>query len=833
MDKTTKLNDNFSIEINSSVVFRLGQELITDDGQALLELIKNSYDADASYSSLFIETEKTTSQVLNKHPDLKECNSFYPKSKGVIIVEDDGSGMTKKEIQGGFLTISASPKEQMKIRGETTNLGRTPLGDKGLGRLGIQRLGVNVDIYTFPEDSSEKCFHVGFSWNDFKNNILLSSIIPQYEEISRIKAKGTYLLISGLNNTEYIKNNRSELINKIYSLISPYKEQSNFLFTLTINGENIDLFEITENILDVADIKYTLDFNDKGIFEIKGKIKLDFLKSSRDQETIDFVKKYMSKDEGNEFRDFLIKENKAKTYNVIKSKDPNYYLEIDKKYVLEDMDKLALINKKPASPGPFKGNIYYFDLNRTYTELSTSHNIFNSRHEFMKTMNVLSGIKVFRNGFGIKVPYDWLNLSQQQTSGKSWYGLRPGNTMGYIALSAKDNSSLKETTNREGFIETAYYINFYKILQQFIDYSEDLHAFIRKEALTKFKKSKIGEEVSKDLQEKTTPDKVLKDIINLKNKPYKGWDGKNVEDKTAELSGKINNIAKDLIDVDLPSKGIITRLFLIRDELQKQENSVKIENQSISKKAEFVKTELDSLREQLPMLLETSSLGITVEALIHEINNIIDRLYDKTKEANNEFKKNYPKNSDVFAYTEHVKSTLNTIRKQLTHITPSLRYLREQKEIINLDEFWNEEIKYYKLRFVQKNIDIKLNISKNFSIKINRGKLFQIVDNIVLNSEYWLQENMATKAITAAEIMIEIDRPYIRIWDTGKGIDSSVENSLFEPFITCKRGGRGLGLFIISQFLDAENCSIELLDEKNKFGRRYKFEIDFGRILND
>ncbi len=833
MAKKSKADTNFSIEINSSVVFRLGQELITDDGQALLELIKNSYDADASYSSLFIETRKTASEVLKNHSELTEFNSFYPKSKGVIIVEDDGFGMTEKEIQNGFLTISASPKEQMKKKGQTTDEGRTPLGDKGLGRLGAQRLGLNVDIYTFPKNTKEKCFHVGFSWNDFKDDVLLSSVEPKYEIIPRIKPKGTYLIISGLNDLDYLENSKNDLINKIYSLVSPYKEQSDFIFTLTINGDNIDLFEITENILDIADIKYNLEFDSKDVFTIKGKIKFDFLKSSRDQEAISFFKKYLSKDDGKEFREFLVKEKKSKTYNILKSDDSNYYLEVNKEYKLKDMDKLSIVNEKLASPGAFSGNIYYFDLGRTYNEINDSHNIFDSRKAFRDTMKVLSGIKVFRDGFGIKVPHDWLNLSKQQTSGKSWYGLRPSNTLGYISISAKDNSCLKETTNREGFIETSYYLNFYKILQQFVDYTEELHAFIRKESLSKFKRVKIGDEVSESAKDKVTPDSALKDIINFKSKgSTKGWDGKLVVDNTKELSGKVNNIAKELINVELPPRGIITRLFSIRDELKKQEDTVTKESQTISKKAEFVKTEIEHLREQIPMLLETSSLGITVEALIHEINNIIDRLYDKTRLASTKFKKKYPKNSDIFVYVEHVKSTLNSIRKQLTHITPSLKYVREQKDIINLEKFWHEELNYYNIRFAQKNINIKLNPIEIFSIKINRGKLFQIIDNIVLNSEYWLIENLKTKSINNAEIMVEIDRPYLRIWDNGKGIDPSVENSLFEPFITCKSKGRGLGLFIISQFLDAENCSIELLDGRNKYGRKYKFEIDFGRILN-
>ena len=53
--------------------------------------------------------------------------------------------------------------------------------------------------------------------------------------------------------------------------------------------------------------------------------------------------------------------------------------------------------------------------------------------------------------------------------------------------------------------------------------------------------------------------------------------------------------------------------------------------------------------------------------------------------------------------------------------------------------------------------------------------------------------------------------------------------SPIEPFITCKgKGeGRGLGLFIVSQLLDSEGCSISLLDERNDNDRRYIFEINW------
>jgi len=62
-DKTSSeptLVDTLRLEVHPSVVFKLGADLITDDMQALIELVKNSYDADATKVRVEIETETLT-----------------------------------------------------------------------------------------------------------------------------------------------------------------------------------------------------------------------------------------------------------------------------------------------------------------------------------------------------------------------------------------------------------------------------------------------------------------------------------------------------------------------------------------------------------------------------------------------------------------------------------------------------------------------------------------------------------------------------------------------------------------------------------------------------
>ena len=129
--------NNEPFKISAAVVRQLGEELVSDELTAILELVKNSYDADADWVKISISTEGSP----------LEEDIVFPHTKGYITIEDNGVGMNYNDIISRWLFISLSHKREMKEKGEVTNGGRTPLGDKGLGRLSTQRLG-NVELRT-------------------------------------------------------------------------------------------------------------------------------------------------------------------------------------------------------------------------------------------------------------------------------------------------------------------------------------------------------------------------------------------------------------------------------------------------------------------------------------------------------------------------------------------------------------------------------------------------------------------------------------------------------------------------------------------------------------
>jgi signal transduction histidine kinase len=162
--------------------------------------------------------------------------------------------------------------------------------------------------------------------------------------------------------------------------------------------------------------------------------------------------------------------------------------------------------------------------------------------------------------------------------------------------------------------------------------------------------------------------------------------------------------------------------------------------------------------------------------------------------------------------------------------------MREKVEPIPLLGFFKEMLDYFHSRFERKDIEgrLKLINANNFVVSMNKGKLVQVIDNILLNSEYWLREELRLKRIEHGIITVDLSKPFVRISDNGRGGDPSIENSLFEPFVT-KKGkgkGRGLGLFIVRQLLDSEGCAISLLPKRNHHNRLYIFEINFTEALH-
>jgi len=123
---------------------------------------------------------------------------------------------------------------------------------------------------------------------------------------------------------------------------------------------------------------------------------------------------------------------------------------------------------------------------------------------------------------------------------------------------------------------------------------------------------------------------------------------------------------------------------------------------------------------------------------------------------------------------------------------------------------------------------------KGPEIRIYIGVLSLVFDNLYRNSIYWLKHFARVSEISSKEIHVYITEDGFDFYDSGKGVRNSIEDRVFDLFMTDKPEGegQGLGLFLTRKLLEAEGCSIDLLPDRNDYGRRYKFHVDLRGIVD-
>ena len=813
-------------DINPHVIRQLGAELVTDQTTALMELVKNSYDADADYVKITINTKDL----------LDDQNLFYPNKKGYIIVEDNGFGMDEDTIINSWLVISFSNKRAVDGVKPKTPKGRTPLGDKGLGRLSTQRLAQVCEIYTKKENGT--AIHVGFDWDTFDTANKLQDVTVNYDETNLNLSNGTKLILAGLNDNDYWRGKNLESFkSSICKLISPYKKLRPFYVYLTIDGENVDVIQEADKInqLNISEIEFQYK---NGVMKFDLNIRMRKLAGN----DFDLYERIILPDNGKRFLEFFF--NDKKRSSAFKMSDGQFWLTVHQEFRLEELVSISLLdNDTIADPGDFFGQIqeFYFTKNNKNSEWWTQ--LYSNFDEYKAFIQNQVGIRVYRNGFSVK-PYgiddgdDWLNLGKGQTSNSSFYGFRPHNVIGYVAIDEAINKNLKDKTDREGLIDNEYYRNFYALVTEVIYRSSQEMEKLRR-SYNEFRSSQASE---------NTKIKSIKDAFNtIAEQAEKG---KRIASSYAQTQAKLDSAQKqvkkalensktDLFEQSTDSATIqalqdISKLLEESKQVLEEAKVVLNDSKYLDEACGLIQPKLELLEEQLADFSELASLGLVSEMVSHDLGGIANRLLGKSTELEQQLKQSEEISiNQIYSLISFIKMTVASLKSQMKHLDSSMKYTREKKETFKIGEMLKEEeIAYYQNKPNCLHIDFRCIVENDFAITMNKGKFIQVMDNLINNAIYWLNAYQ-NKISGKPTISIRVDNPWVYVEDNGLGVDPTIEEGLFEPFATRKpKGeGRGLGLFIVRQLLDNVGCEIFLDPIRNEHKRRYRFSINLSNVI--
>ena len=822
-------------DISAAVIRQLGEELVTDEVTAIMELVKNAYDADADWVMVEVNTEEKFS----------DSSVYYKDSvPGYIAISDNGFGMSEKDIRDKWMKISLSFKKKFKIDGQTTPKGRTPLGEKGVGRLSTQKLGDRLEMFTGKKGKSSG-HHVAFDWSEFTDDVSLTAVPLHLAETKKSSnQEGTNLIINHLRDAQKWEGSAwDKFRGQISQMVFPFKEKRVFDVYLKLNGKTEDLDELSERVRKNSVSSYSFNVTEDKLI-LKGEVKLRKLAGATGEDAAQFYESHIAADFGKNFFNFLTdaKENKKHHFpglNYVGKNGILFNFTIEKS-LATDISKLSWViddDVQPetltlAHPGPFNGEIDDF----FFKDSDAINQAFDSLSEFKRIVQNQVGIRVFRDGFGIK-PYgidgqDWLKLSQGSTSGGSLYGLRPGNVIGYVAIKARENKNLREKTDREGFMDSPYSQNFNRFVAEIVGSINDVLESTRRS---------YNDYRSKLAQESGNITSMTDSFTRLKSTSEKA----KKSTKKAQSTRKQLNSLKTQASIQASKKNVgqqekallqeVMQMLDLASQSLEDVEALLSEAKTLDKHVEYLQPQVEGLQEQLSDFSELAALGLTAEALTHQLANILDRLEMETDRVSKHVRGQLSINNmqAVKLFVEHVRAASKSFKKQLSHLAPSLRYVRESREVITISELVEETKEFYLDRFGKK---IKFTVKHkgaDFDLNMNKGKIIQILDNIIINAEYWLKEKKKRETKFLPEVTLEISEPFIRIYDNGNGVDPSVEDRIFQPFVTTKprQVGRGLGLFIVQQMLESEGCEASLLHEKNEAGRRYIFQLNMSSAI--
>ena len=149
------MNTKLTIRPYARLLTMLGDQLIKNEQIAVLELIKNAYDADADWVKLSFVGFSPNGAVLK---DSK------------IVIEDNGVGMSKDIIQNAWMSPATAYKSsrdgEVKLTKEKK---RIIQGEKGIGRYAMLKLGSVINMITRPEGGADE-FSVRLDFSSFDEN---------------------------------------------------------------------------------------------------------------------------------------------------------------------------------------------------------------------------------------------------------------------------------------------------------------------------------------------------------------------------------------------------------------------------------------------------------------------------------------------------------------------------------------------------------------------------------------------------------------------------------------------------------------------------------------
>ncbi|AWH16218.1 hypothetical protein C1922_02190 [Stenotrophomonas sp. ZAC14D2_NAIMI4_7] len=784
------MKKTLSFRTNTLLKNLVGKDLINDDNIAIVELVKNSYDA-------------SSPAVTVEFSGLNSSGTSDENSK--IIITDSGIGMSLEDINDKWLNIAYSEKKNA-----SPGKGNYYAGNKGVGRFSCDRLGAKLDLLTRAKNGD--LIHLPIDWEDFEvegNKDLVIQDIPLFPEVvSDAEAES-------LSNAPSFPRNGTVLV--ISKLRSSWDRE-----------RLLDLKRSLEKFLNPNQLFQNNRF--KVSLIAKDLIKRDSGQSYHNSVNGDVQNQVFEK----------LKFNTTYIDSRISVKDSQIVTELHHEGEL--VFRLTESNSSYPDLEDAKVVVYY---------LNPYKKAYFTRQTGIRSIE-FGSIFLFLNGFRI-APYgdrgdDWLGLDVRKTQGTTRY-LSSRDIVGRIEISDSGNS-FEPVSSREGLKNTeafrslkdGFFLDTLRKLERFVVDGLDWDSVPRgvREELRGAEGldwENTAESYVESREKKQQ--RIALSIMSLMGanpaRTIKFWFNPSLVDSVTDARSEDVKVLLADIEKSDPGKAegsLISDLSRIRTILQEKEEAARsARRESAALKVEIAvkKQEVEQLsREKETYRAQTlfmqSVAPTEVKDLLsfhHQISQDSVILGNYIGKAINSLRGVDGSNRALEALE---KATLANSRISSVAQFASKANFRSglKKELTDVAAFFEQYLLNIAKDFTA--ASLKLSVTSNakepFEIKASRIELSILIDNIISNSVKALAKKLDVEISQTGENRISIS-----FRDDGNGLSKEVEDteSIFEIGVTTTAGS-GLGLYHARRIVESMYGTISAFRNSPR-GMEFRLEL--------
>lgn len=815
-----------SFKVAAKTARLFGRENVSNAEGAISELVKNTYDADATMCLVcFIPRFKSAPEVLKSseyarlcrmHPDLE---MYYSAVPGGYILQraaytlnfetvdrmvedlldlwliDNGDGMSVETIEENWMVIGTNNKEQNTI----SEAGRARTGAKGIGRFALDRLGSECQLFSSSiSNGAPNTLEWRVDWDDFDaadktledikatlsdGGVPINERLLFLEEFPSISAavsklagvgfnwfKGTAIRI-GLLRDDWHKRDVQHLYKMLSELIPPLDQRVLNLFLFDAR-EPQEYGVVTAGVLD--DYDYMIDAE----IDAGGTIRITLVRNELDVDRIDPDFFELDEIKGSRFGEVSFRNGRLEYTKTLEELFPG---------APEDF------RRNTEALGSFRVNLRFYKKgvpserdNRIYPYRAFQPG---PRKAWIEEFG---GLKIYRDNFAVR-PYgelggrafDWLSLGQRvaispvQASRKGWK-VSPQNLAGTVSISRLENAKLNDQSNREGIIENEYFATFRELVKRIIQEFEDDRSHIHYN-LNRLYQSKNEAEKSKS--------------------------------EGAEAAARVSK-APELATVE-DAKTLALAYSAQQEEIRE-------------------------LRDEQTMLRALATLGTVLISFSHEMGQLQNTMGGRSSELSDILSSLIDRNSllgissafNPFDILDEWAEDDKKVRQWFTFALSSIRADKRRKKKIDLKQHISKAKKTWKGFLEPRKIELEYEVVPE-TIELNvlafEIDLDSIFNNLILNSVEALLSNRH-QGDRSISIRVEQAGTQAKITyrDNGPGLDASIRDpaSIFKFAVTTKRdasgqaNGTGLGMWILAAVVHAYGGSCRAFSPGKEKGFR-------------